>query len=30
MSDLNTIVHLCKEVFDEKSEPTQIGNICSI
>ncbi|CAI6366700.1 unnamed protein product [Macrosiphum euphorbiae] len=24
MSGLNTVVHLCKEVFDEKSEPTQI------
>jgi len=30
MSGLNTVVHLCKEVFDEKSEPTQIGNVCGI
>lgn len=26
MSILNTGVYLCKEVFDENSEPTQIGN----
>lgn len=30
MSGLNTVVHLCKEVFDERSEPTQIGNVCDI
>jgi len=27
MSSLNTIVYLCKEVFDENSQPTQIGNV---
>lgn len=27
MSSLNTVVYLCKEVFDENSQPTQIGNV---
>lgn len=30
MSILNTGVYLCKEVFDENSEPTQIGNVCDV
>jgi len=30
MSSLNTVVYLCKEVFDENSEPTQIGNVCGV
>lgn len=27
MSSLKTVVYLCKEVFDENSQPTQIGNV---
>lgn len=29
MTNSNNLVYLCKEVFDENSEPTQIGNAYS-
>lgn len=27
MTNSNTQVYLCKEIFDENSEPTKIGNV---
>lgn len=28
MTNLNNLVFLCREVFDENSEPTQFGRYC--
>lgn len=27
MTNLNNLVYMCKEIFDENSEPTQIGTV---
>lgn len=27
MTNLNNLVYLCNEVFDENSEPTKLGNV---
>lgn len=30
MKNLNDLVYICEEIFDENSEPTKLGNVYNI